>query len=105
MPRTLSRRTVILGAGAVGVLVLRGTHPVAGQEATPTADPTVVALEREKLAGEAAKLKQEEARLRAQNQQPVPDWLLSNGILFAGIVGIIGGGFQLYRWRVDRREE
>jgi hypothetical protein len=98
----LGRRAVIRGSCALAAFVVLQAVPVAAQEITSTPDPTVTTLERDKLAWEIAKLKQEEARLRFANEQPVIDLVRNNAIV---IVGLAGGLFTLWRWRVDRVDD
>ena len=102
MPRMLSRRSVVRGSCALAAVALRGTGRVSAQEVAPTPDPTVTALERDKLRWEVAKLEEETASLRSQNDPPLLDWLRNNAIVIAGLVG---GGVTVYRWWVDRDEE
>jgi hypothetical protein len=76
--------------------------PVSAQEAPSPPDPTVVALEREKLAQEVAKLQEETARLRSQNDQPLLDWLRNNAVVVSGaVVALIG----VFRWFAERRQD
>ncbi len=102
MARTFGRRSVVLSSGWLVALLLREAVPVSAQEATPASDPTIAALEQQKLGWEIAKLREETARLRSQNEQPVVDWLRNNAVVVAGLAG---GGITLYRWWMDRREE
>jgi hypothetical protein len=76
--------------------------PASAQQVAPTPDPTVTTLQREKLAEEVAKLKQETVKLRNQNEDPWGDWLRNNAVVVSGaIVALIG----VFRWFAERRQE
>jgi len=64
-------------------------------QATPTVDATVTALNKEKLAQEVQKLKN-------QNEPDLLGWLRTNAAVF---VVVIGGLIGLFRWFGDRRSE
>jgi len=102
LPPMLSRRAVLRGSCALVAFAALGTMPVSAQQVTPTPDPTVTTLEREKLVEEVAKLKQETARLRNQNEDPWGDWLQNNAVVVSGaIVALIG----VFRWFAERRQD
>jgi hypothetical protein len=107
MPRLLSRHAILCGFCALAAFTILGSMSVSAQEIPPTPDPTVVALEREKLAWEVAKLQEEAIRLRSQNEDPLAqwlksDWLRNNAVVVSGaILGLIG----IFRWLADRRQE
>ena len=107
MPRTLSRRTVLCGSCGIAAFAVLGRMPVTAQEPTATPDPTVTALERDKLAWEVAKLKEEATQLRDQNEDPLAqwlgsDWLRNNAVVVSGAVVALIGVFQ---WFAQRRQE
>ncbi|GCE04793.1 pentapeptide repeat-containing protein [Dictyobacter aurantiacus] len=67
-------------------------------QATPTEDPTVTTLNKEKLA-------QEVKQLENQNEPDPLGWIRTNASIFLStLVVVIGGLIGLWRWRVDRKE-
>ncbi len=69
------------------------------EQATPTEDATVNALNKEKLA-------QEVQQLKNQNASDLFGWLRINAaILLSTLVVVIGGLIGLFRWFGDRRSE
>ncbi|GHO85599.1 pentapeptide repeat-containing protein [Dictyobacter formicarum] len=67
-------------------------------QATPTEDPTVTALNKEKLA-------QEVKQLENQNEPDSLSWVRTNASIFLStFVVVIGGLVGLWRWRADRKE-
>src|SRR5690348_4282704 len=81
--------------GALGL----ATRGAVTDQATPTADATMIALNKEKL-------KQEIQQIKNQNEPDLFRWLKTNaGALLSPLVLLIGGLFGLWRWLVDRRSE
>jgi hypothetical protein len=101
MLHTRSRRFIIRESAAIVAATLLGSVQASAQEATPPVDPTAVALEREKLRLEVAKLEQETIRLREQNERPLVDWLRNNALVISG--GAVGF-FGVVRWFAEQRK-
>jgi hypothetical protein len=108
MPRRFSRRAVLGGSCGIAAFALLKPMLLSAQEIPPTPDPTVVALERDKLAWEVTKLQEEAIRLRSQNEDPLAqwlrsDWLRNNAVVVSGAVVALIGVFQWFaQWRQER---